>query len=610
MSKKTEIQVLRGEISVTGERIRTLCILLFSVILCIAQSLPTHAADKTGSNTKAVVFLLDASGSMKTNDPNGYARDGITQLVYTLPTNYEVGFVAYHTEVTAIQSLVENDQREQVIKVAEEVEYKGYSNAGAGLAAAVELLEEATAKEKHIVLLSDGEVLLADEEGTNLSKESYQKATQRAKEEGICIHVIGLGEEMGDRDNAIFQAAAHTGGGSWYTPQALEIQSAIDAILTEKLGIKQITAAIVESSGSEEKVVIDLPFSHAHKVRVLLTGSSAIEHLQTSFRAEQASQRNGERYALIELQNPQSEQMELFFQGKEGNQVRITLIAEYRVGARAEIRYQDSELAEDEAEYYQREAAITYTFFDEENREIQLWTEDYFQQGRIILKEGEEEKEVMLDKGQLTSQMAVTEAVLIHTSFDCSLLPVNVLSLTPIQVELEAPPSLPAKQPPYVLYAILGFTCLGILAVLLYRGRSKPEVIPEKENRPAPGKASYVGNLRLYILRAPSGQDIEPLAYDLFRLSSDKVLSFAEMLESCGIKEVFPGAERIYISSGQGKSIILTNQSDCCILKSGEILMKNKSYQLFEDAKVDITFEDEVSELTVQYKVLKPGQMR
>ncbi|MBQ9989544.1 MAG: VWA domain-containing protein [Lachnospiraceae bacterium] len=591
-------------------KIKFCILLLFNILLYITQSTSIFAADNMEPDIKAVVFLLDTSGSMQTNDPSGYALDGIAQLVYTLPTNYEVGFVAYHTEVAAIQPLVGNDQREQVIRAAEGVEYKGYSNAGAGLEAAVELFQERTEAEKHIVLLSDGEVLLAEEEGTSRSRESYQKAMERAREEGIRIHVIGLGEEMEDRDNSIFQAAAYTGGGSWYTPQALKLQSAIDAILTEELGIKQTTAAIVEGSGREEKVVIDLPFSHADKVRVLLTGSSAIEQLQTSFQAGEASQRNGERYALIELQNPQGEQMEVSFLGKEGNQVRITLIPEYRVRAVAEVSYEDSVPAKEGAEYYQREAAITYTFFDEESGSIQLWTEDYFQHGRMILTEEGKEQEVTLDKGQLTSRIGVTEAALIHTSFDCSLLPVNVLSLSPIRVELEAAPPLPVEKPPYLLYAILSFTCLGILVVLLYRRKPKPEVIPEKENRPAPGKASYVGNIRLYISRAPSGQDIAPLAYDLFRLPSTKVISLAEILESCGIKEVFSGAEGIYISSGQGRSIILTNQSDCCILKSGEILMKNKSYQLYQDAKVDITFEDEVSELTLQYKVLKPSQMR
>ena len=83
----------------------------------------------------------------------------------------------------------------------------------------------------------------------------------------------------------------------------------------------------------------------------------------------------------------------------------------------------------------------------------------------------------------------------------------------------------------------------------------------------------------------------------------------SEILAGCGLREVFEGAEHIYISSGQGHSVILTNQSDCCIMKSGEILMKKKSYQLFAGAKVDIAFEDEISELTFQYRELKPSEM-
>ena len=176
---------------------------------------------------------------------------------------------------------------------------------------------------------------------------------------------------------------------------------------------------------------------------------------------------------------------------------------------------------------------------------------------------------------------------------------------------LEAAHLLPVKKPPYILYLILAGTIIGITAVLIYgRKKPQPEVIPESDGRPAPGKASYVGKINLYVTRAPSGYDIRPLSYDLFRLPSSKVISLAEVLESCGVEEVFEGAGKIYINSGQGRSIILTNQSDCCIMKSGEILMKQKSYQLFEESKVDITFEDEISELTFQYKVLRPSQMR
>lgn len=264
-----------------------------------------------------MVFLLDASGSMKTNDPNRYAIDGITQLIYTLPTNYEVGFVAYITEVCAGQHLLDNDQRGKIMELANGIQYSGYSNAGAGPKQAVAFLEESPAVEKTIVMLSDGEFLMASEELTRQSQESYQRAIETAKEDGIRIQVIGLGEEMEDTDNSIFQAAAHTGGGTWYTPQALEIQTAIDTILNDRLQVRQMTAAIIDADGSLEDVTIKLPFSHASKVRVLLTSNSAIKNLKTNFKAQKASQINGERYSLIEVDRPQGDQLEISFMGTQ-----------------------------------------------------------------------------------------------------------------------------------------------------------------------------------------------------------------------------------------------------------------------------------------------------
>lgn len=591
-------------------------IILLATLLCTTKPAFVHAAGGTGMDTKAVVFLLDTSGSMQTNDPDRYALDGIAQLIYALPTNYEVGFVAYNGEVQVSQPLVGNHQREQVMKTAGKIEYTGYSNAGAGLKEAVGLLQDCGASEKHIVLLSDGELLLGDEEQTRLSEESYEKAVERARQEGVRIHVIGLGEEMEDRENGIFQAASYTGGGSFHTPQALEIQSAIDAILAGHLGIKQVTAAIVETDGSQEEILIELPFLHADKVRVLLTGSSAIENLQTHFKAGTASQRKGERYSLLELDEPQNEQVEIRFTAAAGNQVRITLIPEYEVTARAEVSYHDREPLEKGQAVYDREAEISFTFFSRKNQQVPLWTEDYFHQSKMILWEGDTKQESALEKGKITLKRAVTGAERIRTEFDSSLLPVNVLSLPPMEIELKESPPLPEpeqtgllpEKPSYVLSGILLLTAMAVLVLLLHKRKPKPEPALEKGSMPAPGKASYVGNIRLYITNAPSGHDIEPLAYDLFRLPATKVISIAEILDSCGVGEEFPGAEGIYLSSGQGRSITLTNQSDCCIMKSGEILMKNKSYLLLEDAKVDITFEDESSEVMFQYKVSKIGR--
>lgn len=337
--------------------------MILSVMLYIALPIPTYASDISNSDTKAVVFLLDASGSMKTNDSQRYAIDSIAQLIYTLPSNYEVGFVAYNTEVCANQTLVGNNQRDQIMDAAMDVRYADYSNAGAGLEQAVALLETSQAAEKSIVMLSDGEFLMENEDLTEQSHTAYQAAMDRAVQQEITIHVIGLGEDMENTENSIFQAASYTNGGVYYTPQALEIQGAIQSILTEQFGIKQMTAGIIDADGEKETITVELPFSHANTIRVLLTSDSPIQNVKTNFNANSAEQITGERYSLIAIDNPQSSQLELSFTGTEGKQVKIALIPEYRVVSKVDVSYEDKQPEEETAVYYDREALLNYTFY-------------------------------------------------------------------------------------------------------------------------------------------------------------------------------------------------------------------------------------------------------
>lgn len=597
------------------KKLKRACLCL---ILCLLFSQSVYASENHGMDKKAIIFLLDASGSMKTNDPQKYAVDSIAQLIYTLPSDYEVGFVAYNTEICASQSLLGNSQRSRIMEAAQSVSYENYSNAGAGLLQAVEMLQSCSADDKSIIMLSDGEFLMGDGELTEQSYRTYQEAVEKAVQEEITIHVIGLGKDMENTENSVFQAAVQTAGGIYYTPQALDLPSAMKSILMDQLGVRQMTAAIIDADGSLEQVLLESPFTYASTIRVLLTSDSPIQNIKTNFKADSADQITGERYSLIEIKNPQSSHLEVSFTGTAGKQVQITLIPEYQVIPKVTVAYEDSVPSDDAVDRYERDAILEYTFFDADNENIQLWTEEYFEYGRICIQIGQITEEKVLEGGRLTCRMPVNEKLVQNIHFDCSELPVNVLSMPDIELEFEeapllpVPESVPEPDPPYAVYGILAATIAGILAVLMFRrsgASSKVDCVSVQDERPAPGKSSYVGKLNIYITRAPSGYDIEPLSYNLFRLPSSKVISMAEVLESCGIKEIFEGAGRIYLNSGQGRSIVLTNQSDCCIMKSGEILMKQKSYPLYEDAKVDITFEDEVSELTFQYKVLKPSEM-
>lgn len=575
----------------------------------------TYAQTKAETE-RAVVFLLDVSGSMKTNDPNRYAIDGIAQLIYTLPSNYKVGFLAYNSEVCASRPLSDNAHRSEIMETAEKVQYTGYSNAGAGMEQAVEMLSMDSAIEKDIILLSDGECLMGDEAATSQAYMSYQQATVKAAENGIRIHVIGLGGEMDDTENSIFQAAAITGGGTYYSPQALEIQASIDSILQNQFHVKQMTAAIIDAGEEPVAMEITMPFAHASTVRILLTSSSPIRDLTTNFNADNARQVNGERYSLIEIDSPKGDKMDISFSGTPGHQIRIILIPEYRVRPKVSVSYEDHIPEDADASVYDREAVITYTFYDMDNNDIRLWTETYFEHGRLSAESEGEIKEGTLEDGQLQMREIVTESSEKEVSFIFTEFPANILGIDTIKVLLETPPALPVEEPEEFPWRTYGIALLVLLLLVLIAAAAarmnkpvRPAAVPDNDGRPEPGKSAYVGQLNIYITRTASGYDISPLSYDLFRLPSTRVISMAEILSACGVGEVFEGAGRIFISSGQGRSIILTNQSDCCIMKSREILMKKKSYQIFAGAKVDIAFEDEISELTFQYRELKPSEI-
>lgn len=591
--------------------------LFVGLIVIVFLCMPVCAQEKTNGG-KAVVFLLDTSGSMETNDPERLAVDSIAQLIYTLPSDYRVGLVAYSTEVVAQQDLVESGHRSEIMSVADKVKYKGYSNAGAGLRCAVEMLAKDIAGEKCIVMLSDGEILMEEDAKTESSAASYQAAIEQAKASGITIHVIGLGDEMEDMENSIFCAASETNGKSCHTAQALEIQNAIDSILIEELAIKQSTVAIVDADGGPEEVVVELPYSYADKIRVLLTGSAPIQNLRTNFQAESAKQINGARYSLLEIENPSGGQLELNFEGTAGSQVRVNVIPEYYVIPKAEVVYEDKLPKAEEMtdkQYYERTARIIFTFHNADKPSVQLWDNEYFNHNKIVASINEESKELILNAGTLEMTESVADSCAYVVQFDYSKLPVNVFGASEVQVSLEAPPPVPMEepQPPYVLIgiAIAVFLLLVIIsmAVILHLNRPKPVSKPVEE-RPEPGKYHYVGKINIYVTRTESGYDIPPLTYNLFRLPSGKVISLQEILEECEVQERFQGAADIYLKAGANRSLILTNNSDCTIMKNREILMKKKSYQLSLDSKVDVAFEDEISELTFQYKDLKPSEMR
>ena len=83
-----------------------------------------------------------------------------------------------------------------------------------------------------------------------------------------------------------------------------------------------------------------------------------------------------------------------------------------------------------------------------------------------------------------------------------------------------------------------------------------------------------------------------------------------EILDGCNVTELLEGANKIYFRPGSNRCLILSNESDCTVIQNREILMKGRSYSIGLDTKLDITFEDEFSEMVIQYRDVKPSEAK
>ena len=590
-----------------------------SLVLCQVVSAAELQNDNNDHSVqKAIVFAVDASNSMNGNDRNRFAIDSIAQLIYSLPSNYYVGVVAYNTDVIAAVGMSDSENRDSIMAAANSVRYIGYTNAGAGLTKAMELLDTIDAAEKTVVMLSDGEIIMQDDTATALSSSQFQAAVTQAKEKQVVIHVIGLGADMENKENTIFSVSAETGGSNYHAPKAEDIQQAVDSILLDQLHIKKTTAAIVDADGGTETLDINIPTSNATNAKILFISDNPIENLNADFNAGNVRQVSGAHYTLLELNHPSAEKVHVSFQGNAGSQVKVDVITEYYLTMIPQVVYDDVAPNEEDATHYERTAQINVSFYDIENPERQVLTDSVFEGKSLSGTIDGQEWSGSLKSGIVSlppqSDIAENQTAEIVVAFDN--LETNIIVQQPLTVSLDGAPELPVlPEPPdyrpVIIGGIIGILLVALLLVYLVVGhkRRKPRTIPDPPP-PEPSKYDYTGRLNIYITQTKSGRDTPPLTYNLFRIPGGKVLSLQEILDGCDVSEPMEGADRIYFKAGAGRCLVLSNDSDCTIMQNREILLKGRSYLIGLDSKVDITFEDEITEMALQYREVRPNELR
>jgi len=593
-------------------------VLLCLVVFLLTSTVHVSAESMDAAPRNEVVIVMDTSDSMRENDPEHLAADSIKQFARSIPSYWAIGFVTYSEQVIDV---VELTDAEGIIGALDHITYSGYTNTGEGIRRAMEMFTP-NAREKAILLLTDGEISLPDEERTNAAVALMDEVIEFAASNDIKIHTIGLGDGFQSYENSVKRCSEATHGVLHEAPLARDLTGIANRFIFDVFGTNNTTVGVAQMSAGGGRYSVKIPMLGIRTAKVQIISESAVENVAVSSGGSQVRVLPGRKHAVVLVENPVVRDIVIEFTSSGISHAEMML--EANVNLETEVTYTDTPLTErqeiDGEEYdvqkFERTAQLRLGLFNDAGDNLLLDVSESF---RVLL--GDEFRDVQVVDGYLNLELSVAEAKTIPVSVFLDRLGLNTLEgVVTSDLSLEKPPEdiwteaeiepepEPVISPVVLLLTITGlFLVIGLLFFFFRKKDNEQEYKQKDTLLPESSKFEFTGKLNLYVTKAPDGEDIAPQTFDLFRLNRKRRISVKTILDRCNIKIEFPGTEKLEFVAEKNGLVQIANQSDCTVLVGSSILSKNHNHQMEYGDKIHITCSDE-SEMELHYKSVKPSE--
>lgn len=580
---------------------KLLIIILFIIVFSLSFSNFVTFA-KNVNSTKEIIFVVDTSNSMKSFDSENLVMDEIKKIANFLTSDYKVGIVAYNNKVIDYANLTTD--LAYFNSILDRTKYTGYTNAGDALAFAINMFDE-NSSFKNIIMVSDGEIVLQNEDLTKKSNETFKNTINIAKDNNIVIDTIALGEltKEGKKFN-IFEASNLTNGQIFRCNNVLKLDEISNEILFEKFKLKKTQIGVGNTENGQLNV--NLPTTNLDKVKILLT-SSNITNINVNCKSESANVVNGKNFAIVEIVNPYESLITLDF-NSNGN-VNAYLLQEVVANINGEIsnyRYEDKTVLADLNITLQNDKGnIFENYYNNEIINLNLNNDVH------NAKVEDNKIKITLDTLQLDENLKITLSL---DKLEQNFLNLNSLNLKLDKIKInELLENNNHKSFEFLpLYIILGLLCLVIILILLKnktKNTQKNEIVEEEKPIVSKNPYEYYGKLNIYVVNTEEGYDIAPQVFNLQRKQSNEKISLKDILNACKLNIGDESAEKIIFEPTMNKALSLTNNSYSTIIKNGSLLTFEKSTNINFNEKISIILEDEVTEFEIHYRSLKPSEV-
>lgn len=181
-------------------------ILLCCIVLCLLFPEKVHAEEIVSEKEPVdIIFVIDCSGSMKTNDVSRMGLSMVQAFVDTVQAeDIRIGYVAYNDSIlsySAPKSIALAEEREALKEEIGAITYSRDTDIGLGVSYACELLSAEKNTRKIMVLISDGETDLPQgkERTEEQSNQELEQCVCQCQEEGIQIYTVAFGQYDGSK---------------------------------------------------------------------------------------------------------------------------------------------------------------------------------------------------------------------------------------------------------------------------------------------------------------------------------------------------------------------------------------------------------------------------
>ena len=158
-----------------------------------------------------LVFLIDVSGSMDSNDKLPLLKESFKYLVDQLNSDDTISIVTYSGSEAVVLDGCSGAKKDKIMKAINSLEASGSTNGESGLKKAYQLAE------KHFISNGNNRIIMASDGDLNVgisSVEELKKFIEDKRDAGVFLSVLGFG--MGNYKDSTMETIADYGNGVYY----------------------------------------------------------------------------------------------------------------------------------------------------------------------------------------------------------------------------------------------------------------------------------------------------------------------------------------------------------------------------------------------------------